>query len=1124
MKSEKLLREVFVEAAEIENSEVRAAYLDEACDGDEAFRERVESLLTFDSQGELSKISEPFSPVLEPELGLLIGPYKLLERIGEGGCGVVYMAEQDKPVRRQVALKIIKLGMDTKQVIARFEAERQVLAMMDHPNIAKVFDAGATETGRPYFVMELVRGMRITDYCDESQMPPRERLELFVRVCQAVQHAHQKGIIHRDLKPSNILVTEVDSEPTPKIIDFGIAKAIEGRLTEQTLFTAIEQLIGTPAYMSPEQAASTTVDIDTRTDVYSLGVLLYELLSGQTPFDSKALMNSGVDALRQTIRETEPQPPSTRLSELAHDNGTSTARSRGTEPARLASQLKGDLDWIVMKCLEKERKRRYGSAESLAADVSRHLRNEVVTARPPSLAYRVQRSFQRNRLAFSATAAVSLSLILGLGAAIQQYRDKDRALGRAVLAEKEQTRLREVADAANDRSRKDLRNSLINQAHLATLSSAVAQRDSAVSALARAAEMESTADMVEIAVTALSMFQVRDLGVVIPRIDDQVNVAINPQITRYVWYGRKGSALEVRSYPENALLREFAGSDSGLVDYLDWYSEGDGVLVRRRSGPLEFWRFSTRQVEWSHLVREVKDGAQDYFVGLVEAKSGAGFVAHKSGSSVEIIDVSNGARVARLEPESRPMSLAFHPTASWIAIGTESGIEVVSWPDKRNRFRRKSGKKCTGLAWSPDGQVIAHAGPEYKLELWDVVGEPLAVSRALGGLYSMTPCWSSAGRWLAGSDEQGVMTLWNGRLGRAVLERLNGFPLGFSEDGSRLYRRTGDSGVSAYELSESSCYHELEVPFYADSSLPGLAISPDERWVAATSYAAGVHIWDLEKGGPPVKTYAMQTSSAMFNETGTQLLTCSEQGVNVWEFAETQSGPELKGPVLFEGQTGSSRYLTHTFGSERAVVVSTLPAVWSFPLSDFSKPTQLTSRDQQSAAINPDGRWLVESSYYEPVFRRDLRTNEVVDDVSPRGGLAAFSPDGRWLTVGRGGAVEAWNTESWEPAWQVSTRTVKQETGLCVFRPQGDLLATLETPHDIMLLRPSDGRKLMRLKSPRPGPVNRICFDGSGRTLLASTEDGRVQIWKLDELERQLAEIGLNWCALNGMSRIAASE
>ncbi len=380
--------------------EERAAYLAQATADNPEMRRRVESLLGSYQAGDfLEAAAAPtirqtrhVTVPLTEKPGDRIGRYKLLEQIGEGGCGVVYVAEQAESLRRRVALKIIKLGMDTKSVIARFEAERQALAMMDHPNIAKVFDAGATEAGRPYFVMELVRGMKITEYCDEAKLSTHARLDLFIHVCQAIQHAHQKGIIHRDIKPSNILVTVNDGVPVPKVIDFGIAKATTGQqLTDKTIYTAFEQFIGTPAYMSPEQAVLTSLDIDTRSDIYALGVLLYELLTGKTPFDAKELLAIGLDEMRRTIREQEPARPSTRLSTLPGQELSTTAQRRGLEAPKLVSELRGDLDWIVMKALEKDRARRYETANGLAMDIQRHLNNEPVVACPPSRVYRLQK-------------------------------------------------------------------------------------------------------------------------------------------------------------------------------------------------------------------------------------------------------------------------------------------------------------------------------------------------------------------------------------------------------------------------------------------------------------------------------------------------------------------------------------------------------------------------------------------------------------------------------------------------------------------------------------------------------------------------------------------------------------
>jgi serine/threonine protein kinase len=359
--------------------------------------------------------SKSGDPEPAQEMPTSIGGYQILQEIGRGGMGVVYLAEQKEPVRRRVALKIIKLGMDTQQVIRRFEAERQALAMMDHSNIAKVLDAGATDTGRPYFVMELVRGPKITDYCDQHALSTEERLNLFLQVGRAVHHAHQKGVIHRDLKPSNILVSVQDGVPVPKVIDFGLAKATGLSLTTKTVYTAFEQVIGTPAYMSPEQAQSGGVEIDARSDIYSLGVLLYELLTGRTPFDTEDLLRAGLDAMRRKIREDEPPRPSTRLTSLTNDELTKVAKCRKAETANLVSLVRGDLDWIVMKALEKERARRYDNASGLVEDIQRYLSDEAIVARPPSHLYRFGKLLRRNRLSIVATSAVvCLFVVLAL--------------------------------------------------------------------------------------------------------------------------------------------------------------------------------------------------------------------------------------------------------------------------------------------------------------------------------------------------------------------------------------------------------------------------------------------------------------------------------------------------------------------------------------------------------------------------------------------------------------------------------------------------------------------------------------------------------------------------------------
>jgi eukaryotic-like serine/threonine-protein kinase len=498
------IRAIFCEALDQKSPQEIGKFLDAACGDDAELRAQVEALLGSHRRagnflggpptGEGPTLDSP----LTEQPGTVIGPYKLLQQIGEGGMGVVYLAEQTEPVERRVALKIIKPGMDTRQVIARFEAEQHALALMDHPNIARVLDAGTTgeraenrgqgreqradseagspanssflppssllpppssfrDPGRPYFVMELVKGIPLTEYCDQQQLTPRERLELFIPICQAVQHAHQKGIIHRDIKPSNILVALYDGRPVPKVIDFGVAKAVSQRLTEKTMFTHYGQIVGTLEYMSPEQANLNQLDIDTRSDIYSLGVLLYELLTGATPFDRQRLRSAAFEEMLRIIREEEPPKPSTRLSTI--DTLPSVAANRHMEPKKLSMLIRGELDWIVMKALEKDRSRRYETAIGLANDIQRYLSDEPVVACPPSRAYRFRKFARRNKLALTTAALVALAVLSGLVGTTWQMLRANRATQlahtryeEAEAARQSESQQRRVAEAQRSRA------------------------------------------------------------------------------------------------------------------------------------------------------------------------------------------------------------------------------------------------------------------------------------------------------------------------------------------------------------------------------------------------------------------------------------------------------------------------------------------------------------------------------------------------------------------------------------------------------------------------------------------------------------------------------------------------
>jgi eukaryotic-like serine/threonine-protein kinase len=435
----KRAKSIFLAAIDQYTPEQWPTFLGQACAGDLLLRTEVEKLLR--AQAAIGTFHEtqrsPLPGSVEKSIterpGTIIGPYKLLEQLGEGGFGIVFMAEQQQPIRRKVALKVLKPGMDTRQVIARFEVERQALALMDHPNIAQVLDAGAADSGRPYFVMELVKGVPITEFCDRNRLAPEARLKLFLDVCHAIQHAHHKGVIHRDIKPTNVLVTLHDGQPVVKVIDFGVAKATGQKLTRRTLFTGYGQMVGTPAYMSPEQAEMSGLDIDTRSDVYALGVLLYELLTGTTPLEDQWLYGAGYLELRRLIREEEAPRPSTRLSSLG-DAATVLASNRGLDVKRLAQLLACDLDWVVMKALEKDRNRRYDTPRGFAEDIERYLRGEAILARPPSTVYKVKKFAQRNRAAVLTGFVITLALLVGAAVATWQAVVATQAKENALVA------------------------------------------------------------------------------------------------------------------------------------------------------------------------------------------------------------------------------------------------------------------------------------------------------------------------------------------------------------------------------------------------------------------------------------------------------------------------------------------------------------------------------------------------------------------------------------------------------------------------------------------------------------------------------------------------------------------
>jgi WD40 repeat protein len=1040
---------------------------------------------------------------LTEKAGDRIGRYRLLQEIGHGGCGVVYMAEQEEPVRRRVALKVIKLGMDTRQVVARFEAERQALAMMDHPNIAKVLDAGATDNGRPYFVMELVRGVRITDYCDQNKVPTSERLKLFIEVCQAIQHAHQKGIIHRDIKPSNILVTLHDGVPVPKVIDFGIAKATQGRLTDQTLFTAFEQFIGTPAYMSPEQAEMSGLDIDTRSDIYSLGVLLYELLVGTTPFEAKELLAVGLDQMRRTIRELEPVRPSTRLATMLAKDLTTTAQRRQIEAPKLIHLVRGDLDWIVMRCLEKDRTRRYETANGLARDIERHLSNEPVAACPPGTAYRVTKFVRRNRVMVMSAGGVAGVLMLGIVASSWEAI-------RATRAEREQTRLKEKAQAQEQATR--LR-AYASEVSVALKAWEAGNPSRARELLERQRPKREEPDLRGFEWRYLyELFRPREIATLHLQsgLAEVWGSAWSPD-GKYVALGSYGGKVELWDWLARKRLETIPAR--WLVYSVAFSPDGGKLGI-----PFEVGASAANQLGvavWdlrTHQIAHQFTGPPVGFSPLLSFSHNGRVLAYTL-SGIYDTAVRGRLAICDLTKRSAPFDLVgfessvlapdFSPDDRWLVTPHGDG-QIILWDlEHRAILDRLVGHR--GIVFfakfSPDGTTLATGGIDGTVRLWDL-RETQGQRRS----------------FIIGSHDSTV------------------FGLSFSPNGKLLVSASLDHSAKVWDVGARK---EIETLRGHDQRVFSASFSPDGHLIMTGSEDSTAKIWQTPEVGAnePLDHHAAQQYSTFeFSANGRWLLAGEDYETKIWEVASRRKTTLNLVRCRFSPDTNTLAGFT-TNGQLRLWNVSG-PQPRSATSLDDTPPFRL----DVDLAFTPDGRNLAAAKTNGDLTIWSLTSEKphlvrTLPGVAASWGSPLFAPDGKTLTIQSGeNAVAIWDWVEGRQIARLQKAGPPKRLTFYGFSPNGrtlltryddDSMAFWETTGwtqvepmtiktggpqgfslDSRLLAMSNGDDtrfqlfdMTGLTSEEfqsgSGPVDCLGFSPDSRTLAVGTRDGWVNLWHL---------------------------
>jgi eukaryotic-like serine/threonine-protein kinase len=1162
------VKAIFDEALAIGSSPERVAYLDKACAGAPELRKEVEALLDaragaghslpavvpggettgFTPAGpgvDGSRLPEEEKPALPREplvegVGTRIGPYKLVQQLGEGGMGAVYVADQTTPVKRRVALKVIKPGMDSVQILHRFEAERQALALMDHSNIAKVLDAGTTAAGRPYFVMELVKGVPITTYCDELHLSLRERLELFLPVCQAIQHAHQKGIIHRDIKPSNVLVSMQDGQPVPKVIDFGVAKALHQRLTDQSMYTEIGQIVGTLEYMSPEQAELSALDIDTRADIYALGVLLYELLTGTTPLDRKRLRQAGYSEIVRLIREVEPPKPSTRLSQ-SKDSLTNLSLQRRTDPARLMKEVRGELDWIVMKCLEKDRTRRYETANSLAHDVARFLKDEPVEACPPSRRYRLSKFVRKHRAGLVVAMLFVTLLLAGVAVSSWLAVRATVAEGKTRAALKEARRRTAVQMLERGLGLCEQRQEARGMLWLARSLQEVPDADDPLNETIRA-NLSNWATCVH-QLRGVLPHQGEVRSVAFSR-DGRLALSASDDKTAQLWSVATGQPVgPALQHAAPVLMAVFS-------------PDGQTVLTGSADKTARLWSTATGQPLGPPLQHQGAVGAVAF------DPSGQLVLTGSEDKTAQLWSVATG------QPQGPPLkhqgpvrSVAFSPDGRIILTASDDRTaqlwSVTTGESVAPPLKHEGAVGCA--VFSPDGETVL-TGSERNARLWSVAtGLPLVPPLPRQGTV-LSVAFSPDGRTVLTGSKDKSARLWSVAtglpLGPPLLHQTWVGAVAFSSDGNSVLTGSEDNMARLWSVATGQ---PLGPPLQHEKQVRSVAFSPDGRMVLTGSNDHTARLWSVATGPALEQTLPHRdwvVAAAFSPDGGTVVTGSDDKTARLWSVA---TGQQLGPPLQHQDGVWSVAFSP----DGKAVLTGSKDGtaqLWSVATGQRLLPVLRHQGPVWSAVFSPDGKTLLTESDEQQTRRWSAATGELLGTPTPHQHdlyALAYSADGRTLLSAADKTVKQWSTATGElvgPSFPHSARVRRvayssdgrmvltgcddytarlwsATTGEPLGPPlhhQAAVLAVAFSP-DARTVLTGSGDKTARLWSVATGeplgppllqgPVWAVTFSPDGRKILTGSEDHTARLWSVrPPLEADVGVINLWLEVVTGMA------